>query len=369
MDPDVVQKSVLEESEKQQELSGKAGSFKNKNRTEVSQEYSQDKIRDILREFPKYKNLISDALDIIGHPNLFIMMDDLYFIERSIQPKLVNYFHKITKDTKVYIKVATVKNRSTLYNNEDYVGAEVGHDIQKIDLDYTLDKFEALRNFMDRLVQKSMEEGGAKNIDKDSLFAGDGFETLCLASGGVPRDFLTIFRTCIDNHVIGREQKIGVKQVRRQAQNRIESKKSHLREDAGPEADILEAFLNRIQQFVYRDERRNAFLVAKEELDQYPQSRQAIRELVDLRLIHLLHRNTSKAPSDGRQYKAYMIDMGLYDNTKPYDFTEVRPGMTDKNSRKPKLRSSPVLPLGDVEDEVREDAPTDELMSNAQSIN
>ena len=88
--------------------------------------------------------------------------------------------------------------------------------------------------------------------------------------------------------------------------------------------------------------------------EQHPQERQAIRELVDLRLIHLIDSNTSSAPSDGRRYEAYILDVGLYENSRPRNFNQVEPGSEDSRSRKDQLRASPRLILADLAGRVKE---------------
>ena len=330
---------------------------------EVTRTVNESKITNLLRQLQKYKELIVESIKYLGNPEVFIMMDDFYFLNKEIQPNTLDFFHRISKDISVYVKVASIKNRTILHKRRDdsSFGMELGHDIQDIDMDYTLDDFDSLKDFMDRLMSRVSERSDGSFYNMREIFAGDGFNTLCLASGGVPRDFLSLLRSCIDRFVLSDGTKIGVKQVRGVAIGRIEDKKSYLQEDAGKEADILDAYLNYIVDYVYREKRRNVFLVAKDELDNYPKSRQSIKELVDLRLIHLLDKNTSKAPSDGRQYEGYMIDVGLYDNTKPRDFTEVQPGAADSESRKTELRSSPVLDLPELERNLQDSVPLDNM--------
>ncbi|MCS3664402.1 hypothetical protein GGP65_002027 [Salinibacter ruber] len=358
MKPDKVPKSVTEKKHSNAELSfGKTISTQASRgqSRQVDEEFVDDKIRDLLRQLSSYKKAITESLRYIGNPDLFIMMDDFYFADKRIQPDLIDYFHRITKNESIYLKVATIKNRSKLYRKDEGhpVGTEIRHDIHDIDMDYTLDDFTSLKNFMESLMDRVAEQSDGSFYNTQGLFAGDGFNTLCLASGGVPRDFLSLYRSCLDNFILRDSTKIGVKQVREIAINRIDDKKKHLQEDATKESEILDAYLNKIVDYVYRKKRRNVFLVAKEELDQFPKSRQAIMELVDLRLIHLIDRNTSKAPSDGRQYEGYMIDVGLYENTKPREFTEVQPGAVDSESRKPKLRSSPDISLPELESKIQ----------------
>ncbi|RKY72689.1 MAG: hypothetical protein DRP97_00300, partial [Candidatus Latescibacterota bacterium] len=96
---------------------------------------------------------------------------------------------------------------------------------------------------------------------------------------------------------------------------------------------------------VYDEKRTNAFLIPRDDLDGDAFGRQAIRELVDLRLIYLVDHNTSKAPSDGRRYEAYILDISLYDNSRPRNFSQVDPGQRDERARKDDLRAAPVFHL------------------------
>jgi hypothetical protein len=194
-----------------------------------------------------------------------------------------------------------------------------------------------MKELLDNVVEKSRIQG-----NPEDLFAGDGFSQLCLASGGVPRDFLSLFVTLAKKRAAGGPS-IGKMQVTEAAIANIGSKLESMHKDSGDEDAVLEEYLNRIKALVYDEKRTNAFLVAKEDLDRDPQARQAIRELVDLRLVHLVHDNTSKAPSDGRRYEAYLLDIGLYDNPRPRNFNQIEPGQRDEKARSDALRASPVL--------------------------
>jgi len=275
-------------------------------------------------------------------------MDDLYFVPKDTQPELVDYFHRLTKGTTLFIKLASIKYRSKVYRRTkaSYVGVELGHDIFEIDMDYTLDNFDDLQSFMRQILNKAIEQSKA-HIEIDQLFAGDGFSQLCLASGGVPRDFLSLF-VSLSNRSSG--QPIGKIQVNDAAIANANSKYESMKRDSGNEDAILDECLAVIKSFVYEEKRTNAFLVAKEDLEKNTFGRQAIRELVDLRLIHLVDHNTSKAPSDGRRYEAYILDVGLYDNSRPRNFSQIEPGQKDDKARKDSLRASPVVELQWLQD-------------------
>jgi len=352
-EPDEETQEVSTEESYQDELtaSAKAQALSSKAKTkhgksmQVKRRLPKSKIDFLRLELTTYKKLIIIISSLFSDQPIFLVLDDFYFVPKSIQPDLVDYFHRLTKGTSLFLKTATIKHRSKLYRRAhgQYVGVELAHDVFEVDLDYTMDNFEELQSFMRQLLDTAIEKSNA-DVITDDLFSGDGFSQLCLASGGVPRDFLSLFVT-LANKAAATDQPIGKIQVTDTAISNIGSKMESMKKDSGDEDAILENYIDRIKQYVYYDKRTNAFLIPKEDLDTDMQIRQAIRELVDLRLIHLVDHNTSKAPSDGRRYEAYILDIGLYDNSRPRNFLQIEPGQRDEKSRKDDLRASPVFDL------------------------
>lgn len=319
------------------------GGAKSAKEQELETTFEKDKLETLKLSIDYHQEFFNEMSNSFDNKPIYLILDDMYFLNKGIQPYFIDYFHRLSKGTNLYIKVATIKHRSLLYQQVDhsYIGTEIGHDIHDLDLDYTLDKFEDLKNFMKQLLEHASTESKA-NLNIDDLFAGDSFSQLCLASGGVPRDFLSLFLKLSDQYLT-RNQKINKVAVTDAAIASIGNKMVSINKDSENESDILEDYLNEIKQFVYTKHRTNSFLVAKQDLDKYKQIRQALRELVDMRLIHIIDSNTSCAPSDGRRYEAYIIDVGLYENSKPRNFTQIEPGAVDSKGRKDKIRASPKL--------------------------
>ena len=332
-----------------------SASSKQQSKREVSRSLPVDKLARLQIEIPRFKQVFCEASALSGHAPVFLVLDDFYFVPKAVQPEFIDFFHRLTKDTPLFLKLATIKHRSRLFKTteQSYIGAELEHDIFEIDMDYTLDKFADLKEFMSELLRAATKESGVA-LSTDDLFSGDGFSQLCLASGGVPRDFLSLFVRLANSIVGSKGEKIGKVEVNEEAIATISSKLEALKIDSAGEREILESYLSVIRKFAYNEHRTNAFLVAKDELEQHPQERQALRELVDLRLVHLIDSNTSSAPSDGRRYEAYILDVGLYENSRPRNFSQVEPGSEDSRSRKDQLRASPRLVLGDLSNRVRE---------------
>jgi hypothetical protein len=320
-----------------------------KSERSTSRSVPREKLTYLKNELPAFKRLVARAVELQRDDALFLILDDFHFVGKSIQPDCIDFFHRITKDTPLYLKVGTIRHRSRLMRRSSgqTIGVEVGHDILDVDMDYMLDRFEELRAFMRQLLVDATSTAGAQG-EVDDLFAGEGFAQLCLASGGVPRDFLGLFVRLGSQIRSGEITRIGKVEVSEAAILAGRGKFDSLADDAGAEREILEHYLRMIKAYVYSTKRTNTFLVAKDDLVGYPHEAQAIRELVDLRLLHLADRNTSSAPSDGRRYEAYMVDVGLYDNSRPRNFTQLLPGAADEKSRRDALRAAPRLGLEDL---------------------
>jgi hypothetical protein len=350
-EPDQETQEVDTNELSENELSGKlkthgaSSSAKTKHQIamHVKRNLPKSKIDYLKLELSKYKKLIISISSLLSGKPIFLIFDDLYFVTKVVQPDLIDYFHRLTKGTSLFLKVATIRHRSKLYrrDNWQYVGVEPTHDIFEVDMDYTLDNFDELQHFMRALLDNAIQQSKA-SVLVDEIFSGDGFSQLSLASGGVPRDFLSLFVT-LANNAAKTDKPIGKIQVTDTAISNISSKLESMKKDSGSEDAIIEYYLSRIKRIVYDEKRTNAFLISKEDLENDLQIKQAIRELVDLRLIHLVDHNTSKAPSDGRRYEAYILDIGLYDNPRPRSFTQIEPGQRDDRARKDALRASPVI--------------------------
>jgi hypothetical protein len=217
-----------------------SASSKQQSKKETSRTIPVDKLVRLQIEIPRFKQVFSEASTLSGNAPVFLVLDDFYFVPKAVQPEFIDFFHRLTKDTPLFLKLATIKHRSRLFKTtaQSYVGAELEHDIFEIDMDYTLDKFADLKEFMSELLRAAIKESGA-GLSADDLFTGDGFSQLCLASGGVPRDFLSLFVRLANSIVGAKGEKIGKVEVNEEAIATISSKLEALKVDSAGEREIL----------------------------------------------------------------------------------------------------------------------------------
>lgn len=350
-EPDTYNESVREKQASK--ISGEASSGFNSatakiasevaDELETSREVLKDKLNELKNEITNFKELIEDTTNFINK-DIYLIFDDFYFIRKQEQPFFIDFFHRISKNTRLYLKIATIKHRSSLYIQTDtYVGVEIGHDIQALSLDYTLDNFNSLVSFMKSLLEHINKKVNVK-INYNNVLTDNAFRFLCLASGGVPRDFLSLFINLGDK-MQSDGKNISKPNVIDCSIENLPNKMEAFKTDTADEKAVLEHYLQYVKEEIIHNKRINAFLVSNNDVLKYPQINQAIKELVDLRLFHLVNSNISSAPSDGLRYSAYIIDISLFPNSNPRDFTQIEPGQKDEKSREDKLRSSPKLNL------------------------
>ncbi|AMC10289.1 hypothetical protein Lupro_03030 [Lutibacter profundi] len=319
---------------------------------ETSKSFKIDKLNILKNELPDLKELINETCSLLDK-SIFLVLDDFYFIRKSDQPYFADFFHRLCKNTGVYLKVATIKHRTSLYiQGETYVGMEIGHDAQALNLDYSLENFNSLVRFMRDLLKHVNEKVGV-NINYNNILTENAFKFLCLASGGVPRDFFTLFIS-LGNKMIDGNKSISKPNVIDCSIENLPNKLEAFKTDTADEKEVLEHYLQYIREEIISNKKHNAFLIPNAEILKYSQINQAIKELVDLRLIHLVNSNTSSAPSDGLRYSAYMVDIGLFPNANPRDFKQVQPGEKDDRGRDDKIRSAPKVHLNKYQEFINE---------------
>lgn len=318
------------------------------NEIEISKQVKIDKLEILKNELTSLKELVQ-KISLYLEKDIFLIFDDFYFIRKNDQPYFIDFFHRLSKNTNLYLKVATIKHRSFLYTqNSSYIGIEVSHDAQELNLDYSLENFDAYIQFMKDLLQYINQKLHVE-INYNDIFTDNAFRFLCLASGGVPRDFFSLFIS-LGNKIIEGQDKLTKPNVIEQSIQNLPNKLNMLKEDSADEKDILENYLIYLRKEIIDTKKWNAFLISNTEILNHPQINQAIKELVDLRLLHLVNSNTSSAPSDGTRYSAYMIDIGMFPNANPRSFHQIEPGQKDEAGREDKIRSAPKIHLNEFKE-------------------
>ena len=327
-----------------------------KRETEQTETTKRDKLDTLHRKIIDFQKLFGSLVELSGG-DAFIFFDDLYHLKRADQPSVLDYFHRIVKGRSVWLKIGTIRHRTDRYRHGDPpVGMKLGDDCDVIDLDITLAKYEIARKFLLQVLDQIISELGVER--HTAIMAEGGVERLVLASGGVARDFLTIFRKAID---VARERgrtyrgdRVNAEDVNVAAGEHDPSKRDELRRDTSEERQALENALRTIGDFCVNN-RVNCFLVERDAAK--PGHLDLLGELADLRFVHVVNSRTTVRDIQGKLFTAYMLDISQYTGERRRRELEMISFW--KRSELDKIRRSKyVLPIEELQQELEAEIAT-----------
>ena len=136
------------------EVSGEASTgTKVSTEGKVSERFTRNKVDLLHRRIIEYQKIFRD-LSSLSSGDSYLVLDDLYHIRRSDQPRVIDYFHRLGKSSNLWIKIGTIRHRSSWYINGDPpLGMKIGDDGDEIDLDLTLEKYQQAKDFLSRILR------------------------------------------------------------------------------------------------------------------------------------------------------------------------------------------------------------------------
>jgi hypothetical protein len=274
---------------------------------EIQEQFKRSKVDFLRRHIMDYQALF-DEMAIVSRGESYVILDDLYHIRREDQPSVVDYIHSIAKGHQLWLKVGTIRHRSRWYVHGDPPrGVKLGDDAEEIDLDLTLEKYVLAKDFLVKVLNNLAQTVG---LASDQFLTDGAIERLVLASGGVARDFLSIFRKSVDVARERRVAKITAEEINIAAGEHDSTKREELTRDTytDEETSLLSVF-NGIRQFCLETAQCNCLLLDK---DTKGPTVDAIHELVDLKLLHLVRSRVTVSKRQGRIFEAYMLDLSQY---------------------------------------------------------
>jgi len=283
---------------------------------EARETYKRSKVDFLHTHIIDYQDVFREMAEV-SSGDAFLFLDDLYHIRRADQANVIDYFHRIAKAGGFWLKVGTVRHRSTWYRQGDPpCGVKLGDDADEINLDLTLEKYPLARTFLRSILTNFSDP--LSLTPRSAFLTDDALDRLVLASGGVARDFLTIFRLSVEQ---ARQRgpskrggdKVCVEDVNLAAGEHDGAKREEFTLDAGEDQKELDGAFSRIRDYCLEHTKANCFLLAKDssgpEIDK-------IRELLDLKLLHLVRSRVTVSGRTGQIFEAYMLDVSQYAGTR-----------------------------------------------------
>ncbi len=310
-------------------------------------EFQENKLDELERHLPDYKAAIEKELKKSKYESCFILIDDFYLIKRDKQPDVLDYVHRLVRGTDYYMKIATIRHRTDLIRHDQQtIGIELNQDVEEINLDRTLEDLSSPSEYLGRILNYMASEVGLKNA-KENLFNHNSFEELVIASGGVPRDFLTIFVNAIDQAIsVNKIQHLTATNVWKAASSfSYQSKLKALRKDVNVEAARLESVFRDILKFCIEEKKRTCFLISQDEAQKHNDMHELVLQLMDFKLIHVVEPDTSAASGRQGRFEAYTLDFSLFMEPRKRGIEIVEFWKFDEGHRRIGVRESPTYHL------------------------
>lgn len=151
--------------------------------------------RRVDRLVPELQQLFKVFTEEIQAP-IYVFLDDVHYLPMSEVPRFLDRMHGITRDNAMWLKIAGVKHQMRWFSAEQAIGLQTGHDADVIELDITLEQPVRAKQFLEDILRGYMGATGCEPLS--GFMAGASVDRLVLASGGVPRDFLTLAAGAIE---------------------------------------------------------------------------------------------------------------------------------------------------------------------------
>ena len=324
---------------------------------ERESEFKERKLDHLERYLSDYKKVLSEALSVSKYDSAYILVDDFYLIPRNRQPDVIDYLHRLLRGANFYLKVGTVRHRTSLIRNgSQTVGVEMHQDVEEINLDRTLEDLDSTSEYLAQMLESLANTAGLED-SKDKLFNPDAFHDLVLASGGVPRDFLNIFVEAVTSSLAdGHDRWLTPKYIWKGASRlSYRTKLSNLRDEASSDSSPLEKVYLDVLSFCLKEKKKTAFLVSQEKARELPYVHELIQQLMDFKLIHIIEPDTSAASGRKGRFEAYTLDFSLFMEPRMRNIEHVEFWEVDSDHRRVGVREAPDYDLSRAEAAINSD--------------
>lgn len=269
------------------------------------------------RVVPRVQRAISRFTDVEG-TRLVAFIDDFYYIPRDSQPQILDMLHGVTRDSRLWLKVASIRHLTNWWQASPPLGLQSGQDADILDLDVTLQDPKRASEFLQEILAAYAREVGITSLSR--IFNSSALDRLVLAAGAVPRDFMVLAVSAIGRARRREKAKLtGVQDVNQAAGDAAASKLQELEEDMASNSGVAErtlATLKRVRDFCLDERSFTYFLVSYRDKESHTSEYGLLADLMDVRLIHLIDSGVSDAHEAGVRFEAYMLDLSQFSGSR-----------------------------------------------------
>ncbi|WP_334039963.1 ATP-binding protein [Burkholderia ambifaria] len=249
---------------------------------------------------------------------IYLFVDDIHYLPSAEVPHFLDLLHGVTRDNLVWLKIAGIQHQTRWFIPVPPTGLQTGHDAAIINLDVTLEHPERAKQFLESVLRGYIEECNASPLS--NVLSTAALDRLVLASGGVPRDFLTLCAASIQTARQRPNAKtVGVQDVNNAAGVAGQTKLQELEDDAAATSGRsreLVASLNIVREFLLTTEEITFFRVDFRDKELRSVEYRTLQALADLRMLHLINPSLSDQHHAGQRAEVYLLDLSQYSGSR-----------------------------------------------------
>lgn len=270
--------------------------------------------RKIVRQLvPDLQIAIRRATASMGEP-AYLFIDDFYYLPRFEQADVLDLLRSSTRDADVWMKVASIRHLTRWFRPSPPTGLQTGQDASLIDLDLSLQDTRMTVAFLTEVLKAYCSHSGIANLNQ--LMTKQAVDRLVFASGGVPRDFLTLAASAISQTRSKADaRQVGVSAVNQAAGDAARTKIGELEDDLasniGYAAQTAQA-LTRVRAFCLDEKNYTYFRVDFRDKERSPDEYSVLSRLLEVRLVHLVDSSVSDGSKAGERSECYCLDLSQY---------------------------------------------------------
>lgn len=264
------------------------------------------------RLIPDVQQLLQRFLSTNGL-RLFVFIDDFYYLPRNDQPRLLDMLHGTVRDTDAWLKIAAIRHLTRWYQASPPLGLQTGHDAGHLDLDVSLQEPGRAKAFLEEILSNYAKHVGIPRLS--ALFASGALDRLVLASGAVPRDYLTLSGAALTRtRSRANSRLVGTQDVNQAAGDAAQVKVQELEDDLAAEhagASRTLTALERLRAFCLEKESSTYFRVDFRDKEKHPAEYGMLTSLLEVRLTHLIDPSISGGRA-GERFEVFMLDLSQF---------------------------------------------------------
>lgn len=254
----------------------------------------------------------------ITKKQIVLMLDDFYQIKNDNQPFIIQFLHDVSKDCTnrgFRFKLFAIPGRLIL--NDQGVDMSYKDDFSPLTIDTDMSNIDFLCDHLSKMLSAISESINTENYlskqDILDLFPRHNneevFTYMILASGGVPRDFIVLFKEVIIEARKNNQECVKKENIYNVVKKTRDDKDNNVENDASLSSETIDMLRRCLENDFANNYKTNVFLYPISAANDKVQET-ILRNLENLRYLYLIKDNLTSEKTK-EQCKAYMIDMSF----------------------------------------------------------